>query len=337
VYIHEETTTTTTTTSTPSPATSIDPFVLLKYLQNRNMNESFPGDDILKENLVKLSENLVQLERSSAEIYIAVGIVSGVVMMIVILVISLVMISRRKRSVNPSSVTAIRTNSPPASTSDTYDSGTNHFAQASKMVSSDGSSKVLLSWLESLPKTDESEPPPSPPESHNHSMDNSGVNTISRRNHTLTRTNPYRHKMLTNGSFVSLKDIPTGSEEGSTRLTSSTMDDSNSSDISSSSYNNIGLTSKSVRDSNPASVKRSNTSASSLTSHLQVRNGGDNQGGSLRKTHNTGYYSFRDYSPVYGTATLGRGTVFKNNLSVLTEDHHGGNNSRKMKRTESFV
>ena len=36
-----------------------------------------------------------------------------------------------------------------------------------------------------------------------------------------------RHKMLTNGSFVSLKDIPSGSEEGSTRMTSSTLDDSN--------------------------------------------------------------------------------------------------------------
>ena len=47
--------------------------------------------------------------------------------------------------------------------------------------------------------------------------------------------------MLTNGSFVSLKDIPTGSDEGSTRLTASTVDDSNSSDTSSGSgYNNVG-------------------------------------------------------------------------------------------------
>ena len=52
--------------------------------------------------------------------------------------------------------------------------------------------------------------------------------------------------MLTNGSFVSLKDIPGGSEEGSARLTASTgTDDSNSSDTSSGSggnYNNIGDT-----------------------------------------------------------------------------------------------
>ena len=145
--------------------------------------------------------------------------------------------------------------------------------------------------------------------------------------------------MLTNGSFVSLKDIPTGSEEGSTRLTSSTVDDSNSSDTSSSSFNNIGLTSKSVKESNPASVKRSNTSAAGLSSHgcVQVKTS-EAQGGSLRRSHNTGYYSFRDYSPVYGTATLGRGGVFKSNLSVLNEDHlHAGPSGRRTKRTESFV
>ena len=65
-------------------------------------------------------------------------------------------------------------------------------------VSPDGSSKVLLSWLESLPKSesDSLEPmsPPSPPASHNNSLD-SGTNTINRRNQTLTRTNPYRHKV----------------------------------------------------------------------------------------------------------------------------------------------
>ena len=67
-------------------------------------------------------------------------------------------------------------------------------------VSPDGSSKVLLSWLESLPKSesDSLEPmsPPSPPASHNNSLDSqSGANTINRRNQTLTRTNPYRHKV----------------------------------------------------------------------------------------------------------------------------------------------
>ena len=65
-------------------------------------------------------------------------------------------------------------------------------------VSPDGSSKVLLSWLESLPKSDvdslEPISPPSPHTSHNNSID-SNINTINRRNQTLTRTNPYRHKV----------------------------------------------------------------------------------------------------------------------------------------------
>merc|ERR1719334_394975 len=187
--------------------------------------------------------------------------------MIVILLMILVMVSKRKRSVSPVTIT---TNSP--SPPDSRSSQDRTVTKVSK-VSPDGSSKVLLSWLESLPKTEGSEEiPPSPPASHNHSMDSSGVNTISRRNQTLTRTNPYRHKMLTNGSFVSLKDIPTGSDEGSTRLTTSTVDDSNSSDTSSSSFNNIGLTSKSIKDSNnltnPTSVKRSNTSAAQLSHNI---------------------------------------------------------------------
>ena len=61
------------------------------------------------------------------------------------------------------------------------------------LQSTDGSSKVLLSWLDSLPpKAGEAEKGRnSPPSSHNTSLEN----TISRRNHTLTKTNPYRHKV----------------------------------------------------------------------------------------------------------------------------------------------
>ena len=71
-YIHEMTTTTTTTTTPRS--TSIDPFLLLKYLKNSELhNQTFPDDATLKENFLRISENLVELERSSGEIYIAVS------------------------------------------------------------------------------------------------------------------------------------------------------------------------------------------------------------------------------------------------------------------------
>ena len=78
-----------------------------------------------------------------------------------------------------------------------------------------------------------------------------------------------------------------------------------------------GLTSKSIRDTGVdvqgvgpghANIKRSNTSAAQLSTnsgHLAAKT--DNTDNSMRRSHGTGYYSFRDYSPVYGTATLGRG------------------------------
>ena len=63
-----------------------------------------------------------------------------------------------------------------------------------------------------------------------------------------------------------------------------------------------------MRAAGQPSIKRSNTSAA----HLAAKTGevvGGSSSSSLRRSHNTGYYSFRDYSPVYGTATLGRGAA----------------------------
>ena len=60
-----------------------------------------------------------------------------------------------------------------------------------------------------------------------------------------------------------------------------------------------------------ASVKRSNTmvAAPASLSAAQLLAPAAGQSADvpgMRRSHNTGYYSFRDYSPVYGTATLGR-------------------------------
>ena len=126
-------------------------------------------------------------------------------------------------------------------------------------------------------------------------------------------------------------------------MTTSTVDDSNSSDTSSGSgsagFNNIGriiplhmsishklphvilsgLTSKSIRDNSvtvggtgpgQVNIKRSNTSAaqlSSISGNLSLGKTETVTNTGTRRSHNTGYFSFRDYSPVYGTATLGRG------------------------------
>lgn len=331
VFILESSTTTTTESgSSPAP---IDPLDILSYLQSHQLNSNDSLDDKhLREKFLKLSENLVELKGSNSEIYIATGIVSGVVVVIIIILIALVLLNRRKRSMSPVPIPA----TPNTTTTYKEPEDKSNLGQVTKL-SSDGSSKVLLSWLDSLPKTDDKVGvTSSSPSSHNTSLD-STLNTISRRNHTLTKTNPYRHKVLTNGSFVSLKDIPSGSEEGSTRMTSSTLDDSNGSDTSSGSHNNVGLTSKSLKVATSSGIKRSNTSASSLRPDNPVVI----NTASLRRSHNTGYFSFRDYSPVYATATLGRG--YRSNLPVLAEDsihgtmRHHPNQTRRTKRTESFV
>lgn len=101
VYIHEPTTTTTVSSTTPDSST-LDPYIIIKYLKNKKFNESLDDDELFLRNI---SENLVELERSSSEIYMAVGIVCGVVTMIVILLISVVLITRRKRPVTPTAST----------------------------------------------------------------------------------------------------------------------------------------------------------------------------------------------------------------------------------------
>ena len=92
VYIHEVTTTTTTTTEA---ASTLDPYLILKYLKDRNLSaESLDEEQFLR----NISENLeAELERSSGEVYVAVGIVAGVVTMVVILLGSIIVVTRRKR------------------------------------------------------------------------------------------------------------------------------------------------------------------------------------------------------------------------------------------------
>ena len=82
-----------------------------------------------------------------------------------------------------------------------------------------GGGKNLSSWLDSLPRSEAavSAAGASPnTTSHDLSLENGGtLGRGQRGNHTLTKTNPYRHKVLTNGSFLNLKDIPNGSGGGS--------------------------------------------------------------------------------------------------------------------------
>jgi hypothetical protein len=136
-------------------------------------------------------------------------------------------------------------------------------------LSVDGSSKVLLSWLESLPTAQQN--------ITNQDLlnpDQSNKNHPNQFN-TLTKSH-HRHKMLTNVSFATLRETPSGSDCGSTQLTTSTLDESHSSDSRTECYNYY---------TESGGVRRSNTSATLA-----------------RGSSNTGYFSFKDY----GAATLGR-------------------------------
>ena len=104
VYIHEVTTTTVISTTEKS---TIDPLLILKYLKNKNLSEGIDEEQFLR----NISENLEELERSNSEVYLAVGIVCGVVMMIVMLLAMVIMISRKRKSSSSSDRSA------PASTS----------------------------------------------------------------------------------------------------------------------------------------------------------------------------------------------------------------------------
>merc|ERR1719233_1816683 len=79
-------------------------------------------------------------------------------------------------------------------------------------ISLDGSSKVLLSWLENLPTKEEniiikdSQESDNPPSQMN----------------TLTKS-PQRQRMLTNGSFKPVREATSGSDCGSGQLTTSTL------------------------------------------------------------------------------------------------------------------
>ena len=181
-------------------------------------------------------------------------------------------------------------------------------------LSLDGSSKVLLSWLESLPSAQQN--------ITNKDFFNPDQSNKNHSNQfkTLTRS-PRRHKMLTNGSFATLRETPSGNDCGSTQLTTSTLDESHSSDNSTECYDNYYKQSGGVR--------RSNTSATLA-----------------RGSSNTGYFSVKDY----GAATPGRmpkgsGRVRQGFIERIywdrvvmpagseTDLYH----SSRLKRKESFV
>ena len=261
-------------------------------------------------------------------IYIATGVMAGIVAVIVLLLLVMIYRNRRKQklvsepvitSTFPVSDIRVRQQ---ASESPTL-------IHSSKLSSTDGSSKVLLSWLEDLP----------------------------------TSRSPHRQRMLTNGSFVKLQE--SSSECGSTQHTMSTLDETRAEDSQTAGSDSSG-SSEFYNNNYACSVRRSATLysqlAASKTATLNRRQYSRNNHarpgyssatlGRLPRTSTT----VRPRTEL-GSATLGRrprhweatggscediigrGSSHHHLPSHLSETdlYYGYRQGRKVKRTESFV
>ena len=169
-------------------------------------------------------------ERSQQlKLYIAVGVVGGLVLlMLFVMMIICIRVNRKK---------AASTEEYDADDRDTYkayeptDKPPTTAATIAKpdVVPSPGGQqqqqqqqhqqqqKNLSHWLDSLPRSDITSAASRSPNTtaHDLSMEGPAGGTL-RKHHTLTKTNPYRHKVLTNGSFLNLKDIPISSGNSGT-------------------------------------------------------------------------------------------------------------------------
>ena len=277
VYIYEAPTTTTTTTS----STTLN-------ISNESSNESY----LQLSNFVSLSSDGVVVdvrEKSShTKVYIATGVVCGLLILIIAVIVIILVRVRTKRSqynaeardsyraYEPSPGNAAQSKTAPAPPS--KGNGVHHHVDLSN------TSKNLSNWLDSLPRSEAGHSPNTT--AHDLSMSNSAElgGTLNRRTssntHTLTKTNPYRHKVLTNGSFLNLniKESPInsngvvansglvsssgvssgGSDNGSnsSRPTTSTEDNNSESESS-----NKGL--NGVNTASVITLRRSNTTLSS--------------------------------------------------------------------------
>ena len=162
-------------------------------------------------------------------IYIATGVMAGIVAVIVLLLLVMIYRNRRKQKLVSEPVSSTFPVSDIRVRQQASESPT--LIHSSKLSSTDGSSKVLLSWLEDLPTSS-----------------------------LQQNRSPQRQRMLTNGSFVKLQE--SSSECGSTQHTMSTLDEtrgeeSQTSDSSTSDfYNNYAC-----------NVRRSATLYNTLTNN----------------------------------------------------------------------
>lgn len=212
-----------------------------------------------------------------SQIYVVAGVGGGILLVIISVVICLLIKSKKKITQKSKEV------------QDSYEAGFDPDVKQTKK--GDNNQNGIYNWLDTLPRADSCKTDVTTV-SPNTSHEVSGDGTLGRKPSTLTN----RQKVLTNGSFLNLKDLPSGSDEGSnaSRPTTSTDD----------SISDNGF----VAEDKPAmpgdlypSVKRSNTSAS-INGFTSVQL--DDRQGNRSPTQDAyahqvfsrsmNYYSFRD-------------------------------------------
>ena len=208
-YIYEApTTTTTTTTTTEAPNDSVDgsphPFL--------SETEIVTGKDEIT---------------SRTRVYVATGVVCGLLLLSVMVIILILVRVRTKRAqYDTDNCDSYRAYEPTPPGAKLPQNNLNNNS------GNGNGNNVVKAWQsETLPRSRSQ----SSSSFINNNLDFLETGGTLRRNpnssgtHTLTKTNPYRHKVLTNGSFLNLKDQPhqIHSDDGgsnSSRPTTSTED-----------------------------------------------------------------------------------------------------------------
>ena len=201
--------------------------------------------------LITSSPNgLAKLRSKRLKTYIAVGVVCGLVLIVFILVtVILIRVKTRRQSQYD------------AERKDSYKA---YEPNGEEKGDGGNLNKNLSSWLDSLPRSERATSEAVP------DMHLEGGETLPKQ-HTLTKTNPYRHKVLTNGSFLNLKDLPAASSGSSaagsgddSRPTTSTEDSSEGRGDGGSSHHSsddhFNLTQPDLDQSRGGRVKRSKSS-----------------------------------------------------------------------------
>ena len=282
---------------------------------------------------------LARLRTRRLKTYIAVGVVCGLVLIVFVLVtVILVRVKKRRKAQYD------------AERRDSYKA----YEPNGDEKEAAAANKNLSSWLDSLPRSERGHIEP------DITLEGAAQGTLPKQ-HTLTKTNPYRHKVLTNGSFLNLKDLPAASSGSSSaddsRPTTSTEDSSEGRDGGSSQHSaddhaNVSRNFESELEQGRSRVKRSKSSghhhqqqqqSASVLDTSTARAIIDTYSGNLFSENYSNYVPYGSPAPIHhphhhdgGNYAAGYGSNGFDRYSVDNVDYSPQRQSFRL-RTESVV